>query len=376
MCSAILVALAAAGCGGQAAAGEHDPHPIAAAASADSAPVVRPGQLRGLLFYVPYDAKGCVLHRYDLWEGSDSVVAPLQTSCPYLPNFTVSPDGGTVAWLGDRSPGLNLFEIGAGHLAVGPGNERTTDYPDTATIGPVFSPDSQQVAYCRKLVAAGQAEWVVADARTGRVEQTMPACTEAFTRDGIAQLTGGKLTINRRSVALRPGLQASVEHAYQITAPADGRRIAIVAKTRDARDRVTGVVSIYTLGGSLVARHAVRGRLDWPDGSLIINFAIMRLSPRTDSAMFWWGDISRLAAFGAPGPFRLGLGERSETANLVSYSPDGRYAAMGRRAQPSLGGLGAPVKAPPPQDAVIMDAGSLAPLLRVPVHTVMLAWVR
>jgi hypothetical protein len=138
---------------------------------------------------------------------------------------------------------------------------------------------------------------------------------------------------------------------------------------------VIGGISVYSLDGKLLSRHTLRGRLDWPDGTLVLNFAVMRLSPHANSAMFWWGDISRLASFAQPGPFDLGLGkDGAEPARLVTFSPDGLYAAMGRQAE-SLAPLGGQPAEPPPQDAIVFNADSFQPVVRLPIHTTVLAWV-
>jgi hypothetical protein len=300
----------------------------------------------------------------------------LAGQCSYLPNFTAAPDGHAVAWLGDTPHGLHVYELGGRVLNIGPGNERTTDYPDAATIGPVFSPNSQQVGYCRKLAAPDRVEWVIVDARTGSVMKTLPTSSAAFTTDGIATLSHGRVTVGGKQLStIRPG-PPEVGHPYQITATPDGRRIAVVSKMNDARHRVIGEISVYALDGTPLGVHTLRGRLDWPNSKVVLNFAIMRLSPNADSAMLWYGDISRLASFTHPGPFNLGLGENAnETAHIVTFSPDGRYAAMGRQAPPQLGGLGQAAKKRPPEDAVIFAADTFQPVLRLPIHTTELAWI-
>jgi hypothetical protein len=346
------------------------------ASSIAGAPLAAPGELSGFLLYVPYGRAGCVLHRFDLSTQRDSTVAPLAAQCSYLPNFTAARDGRAVAWLGDTTHGLHLYEMGGRVLNIGPGNERTTDYPDAATIGPVFSPNSQEVAYCRKLAAPGRVEWVVLDARSGRVLETLPTCTAAFTANGIAILSHDGLTVGGERVSPIEGGPPDVGHAYQIAATPDGHRIAVVSKTTDTRHRVIGGISIYSLDGKLLSQHTLRGRLDWPDGTLVLNFAVMRLSPHANSAMFWYGDISRLASFAQPGPFDLGLGkDAAEPARLVTFSPDGRYAAMGRQAESLALGFGQPAEPPPPQDAIVFNADSFQPVVRLPIHTTMLAWI-
>jgi hypothetical protein len=371
---AIALAAVAGGCleGAATTATPRTTPAIPVARSFDSAPLASPTQLRGHLLYLPYDTAGCSIHSYDLAERSDVVVARLGRRCLYPPNFIASRDGRAVAWLGVSPHGLRLLEVGGGLLKAGPPNLRTGDYPTSATIGPVSSPDSREVAYCRKLEGT-DVEWDIVDARTGSLLKTLPTCTAVFTARGIAELTDSGLLVDGKVVALAAGGPPTADAAYQLSATPAGDRIAVVSRTRDSRGQVRASVSIYSLDGALVARHALRGRLDESDGT-ILNFAIMRLSPHADSAMFWWGDISRLASFAAPGRFRLGLGARSEPVRLVAFSPDGRYAVMGRRAFALLG-FGEPPATPPPLDAVIMNADTWQPLLRVPIHSEVVAWI-
>jgi hypothetical protein len=114
---ALMIALGAlaAGCGGAGAglSGSSDTvlRGTPAASTADlpefaAAPLAAPGEVSGRLLYVPYDRRGCELHRYDLGSGEDETLGMLGGGCrsgDFLYGFTASPDGSVLAWRDSES---------------------------------------------------------------------------------------------------------------------------------------------------------------------------------------------------------------------------------------------------------------------------------
>jgi WD40 repeat protein len=342
----------------------------------DDLPVAQPGQLSGRLYYVPYDPASCELHVYDLASGEDQSLGAISSGCEnFLFGFTASADGTHVAWLDSykhllvRDETGRVLQIPADWAGIGEGEEG-------AAIWPAFSADSRHVAFCSR--NNGRPTYSVADVGTGEiVGEIVGMCRAALTSAGVAVLHNGSVMLGDRPLELDPqsGPElASLDAPYQIASTSDGTRIALLAHgVPKGQQQVTAVVDSYDLEGHALGRYVLSGTLGREDITLM--FSIGRLSPTALSAVVWWGCILQLAPFASRARFPLLFGEDGEEVGQIAYSPDGRFAVMGRRDHTPISMGGETTERPPAPDAVVFDGETFAPLYRVPIHSEAVAWV-
>jgi hypothetical protein len=336
------------------------------------------GDLSGRLLYVPYDRPACELRRYDLGTGEDESVGTLGEACKpgeFLYGFTASPDGSLVAWRDSNSRIVIRDENGKLIRLAAALNEMREDLG--ANFGPAFSPDSRYVGYCAR---SGDGGFVfrVFDARDGHtVSELAGTCRAALTAQGLAELRDGTVVLNGRPLTLEeeegPPL-AKLGRPYQIATDETGRRLALLTHGVAAGEgRTTAVVDTYDLEGSALGRFVLEGSLERKD--ITLWFGILRLAPTARSALVMWGCILQLAPVGMSARFPLLYGEDGPALDFIDYSPDGRFAVLGRREYRPLASGGETQETPSPLNAVVLDGETFAPRYRVPIHSEFIAWV-
>lgn len=339
------------------------------------APLAAPGELAGRLFYVPYDEPGCELHMLDLAGGEDRRLGSVGTDCTSLWGFTASPDGSHLAWR-DSNGEIVIRDLNGGAVRVSAASNEMREEDLGATFGPAFSPDSRDLSYCAR-DAEGDFVFRVADVRDGRtVAELAGTCRAVLTAKGLAELRGGDVLLDGQPLELGeeqgPAL-AKREPPYQIAIDASGTRIALLAHGIPSGEaKATAVVDAYDLDGNPLGRSVLEGGLDRE--GITLWFGIVRLAPSARSALVMWGCILQLAPFTGADRFPLLYGEDGPALGFIDYSPDGRFAVLGRRGYQPLASGGGTQEAVPALDAVVLDADTLAPRYRVPVHSEFIAW--
>jgi len=344
-----------------------------------AAPVAAPGELSGRLLYVPYDRPGCELRVYDLASGEDESLGPLGADCApgdFLYGFTASPDRSLLAWRDSSGHVLVREENGQLLRLAAASNEMAEDELG-ANFGPAFSPDSRQLSYCA-LGADGTLIFTIVDPRDGRIlAELANGCRAVLTARGVAELSDGSVFVDGRSLTLEdqpgPALE-QIEAPYQLATNPSGTRIALLAHgVAVGEKKTTAVVDTYDLDGNALGRYVLEGSL--VRESITLWFEIERLAPSARSAEVMWGCILQLAPFGGSDRFPLLYGESGPALGFVSYSPDGRFAVLGRREYQPLASGGGTQERPPALDAVVLDGETLVPRYRVPIHAEHIAWV-
>lgn len=338
-----------------------------------------PGELSGRLLYVPYDRPGCELRLYDLESGEDETVGPLGGNCApgeFLYGFTASPDGSLLAWR-DSSGHVVLREEDGQLRRLAAASNEMAEEELGANFGPAFSPDSRQLSYCAR-GADGTLVFTIADPRDGRIlAELADGCRAALTARGLAELRNGSVTVDGRPLTLEtqpgPALE-QIDAPYQIATDLSGSRIALLAHGVSAGEKkTTAVVDTYDLDGHALGRYVLEGSL--VRGGMTLWFEIERLAPSAHSTEVMWGCILQLASFGSSDRFPLLYGESGPALGFIGYSPDGRFAVLGRREYQPLASGGGKQEEPPALDAVILDGETLEPRYRVPIHAEEIAWV-
>lgn len=341
------------------------------------APLAAPGELAGRLFYVPYDKPGCELHVYDLASGEDRQVGSVGAECTSLWGFTASPDGSRIAWR-DSNSEIVIDDLNGGVIRLPAASNEMRDEDLGATFGPAFSPDSRYLSYCAR--GANDAfAFRVADVRDGHtVAELAGTCRAVLTAKGLAELRGGDVLLDGQPLELGeeqgPAL-AKLEPPYQIATDPSGTRIALLGHgMAQGKRKATAVVDAYDLDGNPLGRSVLEGSLVRED--ITLWFGIVRLAPSARSALVMWGCILQLAPFATEARFPLLYGEDGPALGFLDYSPDGRFGVLGRRDYQPLASGGGAQEAVPALDAVVLDADTLAPRYRVPVHSEFIAWSR
>lgn len=317
-------------------------------------PLAPPGKLGGRIVY--FIEGGCARRIYDLASGTDQPFADdVCERSPPVPGH--SPDGKIVAtWTGFLNYQLVLVHPDGRRVPIGRPLPRAA-IPASYNRLVSFSSDSRRVAACH--VARGRLLTLVADTASGEIiERQFGTCEFALTARGVATIRGGKVMLRGQVLlaASRSEREMRLGLPLDLAANPAGTRLAVT--TRDdapgrSADRVT--VLVLDLRGRILGRY---------EKQVTIRFDPIQLGPQGRSMVVTWGDIYQLVRLDpARHTFTILFGVPGPAVTRPTFSPDGRFAAMG---QPAFRPLG-PHPPKPNMNTVILDANTFKALYRVPI---------
>lgn len=299
----------------------------------------------------------CERRSYDLATGEDALIG--EERCDDATALLFSPDGRFLVRRAGSEDQYELVAEDGRRIALGP------PHPLSGGVGaeymgwPRFSPDSQRIAVCT--ARNGALEALIAETESGTVLERVPGtCEVAFTTEGLAVLRDGRVALGDR-VLFESSADVSAVH---VASNRGGRLLAVTTRVGpEGPDSPQVEVVVLSLDGEILSRQR---------RSIPIRFSLVELGPTGRSALAWWGCILQLAPFG-DGEFELLFGESGLPIAETAFSPDGASAVMGRVDSSPIPS-GGPIPERRALDAIVFDAESFAPRLRLPISAEVVAW--